>query len=478
MKFLTIDLPYDKTDIHSVINYAKTIEGKTLRDVIPSDVVEHEYKGKGGLGQKVEEMFFYIENNSDALPDLQELQVEIKTTPLKQIQRGLVSKERLVFSIINYDEEHNFSFSTSTFWKKNNHLLLLFYIHESEKIDIDYIFKIVRLWQFPPADLKIIKDDWTTIVTKIRNGKAHEISEGDTIYLGACTKGANKESLRKQPFSEEMAMQRAFSLKSKYLNFIIEKSLAGEDVSFDINEYLPILSDNLNGSDDPYIPYKKLNLKELEPIVKNIKEYSTGETFEQLVTRKFEPYYGKTDEEIIDEFDLDISSAKSKFYLIAKAILGISKKKIEEFEKADIEMKTIRLEKNGNLKESMSFAQIKFKEIIEEEWEESYWNYILTKRFFFVIFQKDENENFVLKKVQFWTMPLKDLNFARLFWEDTKKKILNDDYENFIKISDNKICHVRPKGVNSLDLMETPSGRLEKKKSYWLNASYIKSIIQ
>lgn len=326
--------------------------------------------------------------------------------------------------------------------------------------------------------MKIIKDDWTTIVTKIRNGKAHEISEGDTIYLGACTKGANKESLRKQPFSEEMAMQRAFSLKSKYLNFIIEKSLAGEDVSFDINEYLPILSDNLNGSDDPYIPYKKLNLKELEPIVKNIKEYSTGETFEQLVTRKFEPYYGKTDEEIIDEFDLDISSAKSKFYLIAKAILGISKKKIEEFEKADIEMKTIRLEKNGNLKESMSFAQIKFKEIIEEEWEESYWNYILTKRFFFVIFQKDENENFVLKKVQFWTMPLKDLNFARLFWEDTKKKILNDDYENFIKISDNKICHVRPKGVNSLDLMETPSGRLEKKKSYWLNASYIKSIIQ
>ncbi|OYX94566.1 MAG: hypothetical protein B7Y76_10570, partial [Sphingobacteriia bacterium 35-40-5] len=365
MKFLLTELPYDKTDIHSVINYAKTIEGKSLREVIPADIVEHEYKGKGGLGQKVEEMFFFIENNSDALPDLQDLGVEIKTTPLKQIQRGLVSKERLVFSIINYDEEHSFNFSTSTFWKKNNHLLLLFYIHESEKIDIDYIFKIVRLWRFPPADLKIIKDDWTTIVTKIRNGKAHEISEGDTIYLGACTKGANKESLRKQPFSEEMAMQRAFSLKSKYLNFIIEKSLIGEEVVFNLEDYLPILNDNPFGIDDPYAPYKRINLADLEPIVKNVKEYSTGETFEQLVTRKFAPYYGKTDIEIIEKFDLNISSAKSKFHLIAKAILGISKKKIEEFEKADIEMKTIRLEKTGVLKESMSFAQIKFKEIID-----------------------------------------------------------------------------------------------------------------
>jgi hypothetical protein len=33
----------------------------------------------------------------------------------------------------------------------------------------------------------------------------------------------------------------------------------------------------------------------------------------------------------------------------------------------------------ANIKESMSFAQIKFKEIVEEEWERSYWYSILTK---------------------------------------------------------------------------------------------------
>lgn len=65
-------------------------------------------------------------------------------------------------------------------------------------------------------------------MSKIKAGKAHELSEGDTIYLGACTKGANKLSIVDQPFSKEKAMKRAFSLKSKYINFIIEKSLNKE----------------------------------------------------------------------------------------------------------------------------------------------------------------------------------------------------------------------------------------------------------
>ena len=92
---------------------------------------------------------------------------------------------------------------------------------EGEKIDFEYIFKIIRVWQFPSTDLKIIKDDWELIVSKIRQGKAHELSEGDTIYLGACTKGANKNSVVEQPFSNQKAMKRAFSLKSKYLKFSI-----------------------------------------------------------------------------------------------------------------------------------------------------------------------------------------------------------------------------------------------------------------
>jgi DNA mismatch repair protein MutH len=60
---------------------------------------------------------------------------------------------------------------------------------------------LVDEWSFPSTDLEIIKKDWETITKKIADGKAHELSEGDTFYLGACTKGANASSVRKQPFS-------------------------------------------------------------------------------------------------------------------------------------------------------------------------------------------------------------------------------------------------------------------------------------
>jgi DNA mismatch repair protein MutH len=472
-------LPYDRKDARSIERYAKKLLDKSLREALGIDI-EQTFKGKGRFGQLVEKLYFQYEPNSISEPDFAEAGVELKTSPLKKIGRGLVSKERLVFSIIDYKKVHEEAFRTSSFWKKNHLLLLMFYLYEEGKIDLDYIFKIISLWEFPVEDLKIIKDDWEKIVQKIKDGKAHEISEGDTLYLGACTKGANKDSLTSQPFSSIRAMLRAFSLKSKYLNFIIEKYFAGEKFKVNQKGYEKVLGNDylLQESSGKYT---KLDLEEVEPVVKSTKDYKPGETFEDLVIRRFKKYYGKEENEIAEELGLHKRNLKEKDKnaTLAKAIMGVRKGKvIEEFEKADIIMKTIKVEKKGSLKESMSFAQIQFKEIIHENWLDSYWFNTLTKRFFFVVFQKDENDKLKLKKVLFWTMPPGDLEIARKFWEDTRKKIKNDDFEHFIKIIDNKICHVRPKGTDSRDLMETASGRMEKKKAYWLNSSYIKHIIE
>ncbi len=80
---------------------------------------------------------------------------------------------------------------SSSFIKKNTHLLLVFYLHEADKDPRDYVVKIVRMWDFPAEDLEIIHQDWETIVEKVRAGLAHELSEGDTLYLGACTKSSD-----------------------------------------------------------------------------------------------------------------------------------------------------------------------------------------------------------------------------------------------------------------------------------------------
>jgi len=465
-----MELPYDKTNARSIEAYAKQLLDKSLHDIFGDDIV-HVRKGKGKFGQLVEELYFKYKPNSDALPDFPEAGVELKTTPMKEIKKGYVPKERLVFNIIDYEKEYQYSFPQSSFWKKNALLLLMFYLYEEQKLDVDYIFKIIRLWRFPVADLKIIKDDWEKIVAKIKDGKAHELSEGDTLYLGACTKGANSETTRSQPFSEVPAKQRAFSLKPKYISFIINKSLTEAEVLIDEREYEDLLQVG-----EPSVSYIRKKLDNIEPVVKEVSDYKKGETFEDLVVRKFKPYYGYTEKQLTQEFQID-TKAKNKFEIVAKAILGVKNKKIEEFEKADVLMKTIRLEENGSIREHMSFRQIQFNDIVNEDWEESTWYWELNRKFFFVVFQKDANGILKLDRVLFWNIPEKDFDILEEVWNDTKMKIANGDFTHFIKASENKIGHVRPKGRNSDDKMLAPNGTMQKKKCFWLNKTYIKAAI-
>lgn len=204
--------------------------------------------------------------------------------------------------------------------------------------------------------MEIIKKDWQLIKQKIANGKAHELSEGDTFYLGACTKGANAKSIRKQPFSDIPAKQRAYSLKQGYVNHIIA-SISNEKTGV----------------------YGKL----IESV-----SVAKKQTIEEIVTSKFELYYGKTVEQILKKTGATINTNAKNFYAnLTKAILGIElDKEIEEFGKAEIIVKTVRLKEDNLPKEDISFSNFKYEEIVNEEWGESHLKDILEHKFLFVFF--------------------------------------------------------------------------------------------
>ena len=464
-------LPYDHTSKESILEYGRQLLGKSLRELHPEAV---EYStGKGRMGQSVEKYHFGYTPNSEAEPDFAEAGVELKCTPLKVNADGsMVSKERLVLNIIDYVAEAQTTFYTSSFWHKNQLILLMFYLHENGVNVIDLIFKIIRLWDFPDVDRKIIQDDWNKLHWKMAHGLAHEISEGDTLYLGACPKGSKAGAEMRTQYipGAPKAQQRAYAIKSKYLNTIILESLLH-----------PEMYDGVFISDAQKRKIEK-TVAEASNLVNSLDEYNEEETFEQLVERRFTPYYGKTIYEIESMTGWEISNnPKSISNKVIHAILGITTPKIKEFEKANLQQKSIRLEPSGVLKESMVFSQIDYKGIVEEqEWEDSVWYETLTQRFLFVVFRKSadkDNKSAVLEKVFFWTMPRKDLAVAREFWEDTKTKIAADDFSHFWKLGDHNICHVRPKAKNNTDTMEAPSGRMVTKKGYWLNAEYILSIV-
>ena len=344
---------------------------------------------------------------------------------------------------------------------------MIFYLHQVDFDILDYLIKLVDEWSFPSTDLEIIKKDWELITKKIAEGKAHELSEGDTFYLGACTKGANALSVRKQPFSEIPTKQRAYSFKQGYVNHIIA-SIANESKEI----------------------YGKL--------IPNI-QVAKKQTIEDIVISKFKPFYGKTEEEIIKILKIKINSKAKSFHAnLTKAILGIElDKEIEEFEKAEIMVKTVRLKENDLPKEDISFPNFKYEEIVNEDWEESDFKDILEHKFLFVFFQF-ENKKLVLKKVKFWNMPYSDLLEAEKVWVKTKEIVAKGEIvkeiqtnkkgkeirlTNFPSKKFSSVSHVRPHATNALDTYKLPKkDKVTKlneytKHCFWLNNTYVKNEI-
>lgn len=461
-------LPFNPTDKNSIIEYAKRLKGKSLRQVCDPNIIEHAYYGKGNFGQVLEKFYFGYEPNSNADADFTEIGMELKSSPLKKLKnKEFRSKERLVLNIINYLNVVNQKFENSDFIKKNSSILLIFYLHQSGYDILDLIIKLVDEWRFPLTDLEIIKKDWETITNKIAEGKAHELSEGDTFYLGACTKGANALSVRKQPFSEIPAKQRAYSFKQGYVNHIIA-SIAGETKEV----------------------YGKL--------IPSIKE-AKKKTIEEIVIEKFKPFYGKTAEEILKILNININTKAKSFYAnLTKAIFGISlDKEIEEFDKAEIIVKTVRLKENDLPKEDMSFKPFKYKEIVNQDWEDSDFKEILEHKFLFVFFQF-EKEKLVLRKVKFWNMPYSDLLEVEKVWLKTQQIIKNGEIVKGFKTNKNgkisretnfpskkfiSISHVRPHAKDTSDTHPLPKmDKLTKENEYtkhcfWLNNTYVKNEI-
>ncbi len=310
--------------------------------------------------------------------------------------------------------------------------------------------------------MEIIKKDWEFITKKIAAGKAHELSEGDTFYLGACTKGANALSVRKQPFSDIPAKQRAYSFKQGYVNHIIA-SIANE----------------ITG-----------NYGKLIPNVQVAKKL----TIEEIVISKFKPYYGNTADEILLKMKIKINAKAKSFYAnLTKAILGIKlNQEIEEFEKAEIIVKTVRLKENNLPKEDISFANFKYEEIVNQAWDETYFKDILEHKFLFVFYQF-EDDKLVLRKVKFWNMPYSDILEAERVWSKTKEIVSQGNivrevknglrYSNFPNKSFNAVSHVRPHATNAADTYpllakDKLTGANEyTKHCFWLNNTYVRNEI-
>ena len=449
---------YNRQEIELI---SKSAIGKSVNDILNEEIVTVEDKdaNKGGLGQLIEKYLFGMDNNSDSEPDFMPAGIELKVTPYKKIKGDKLSaKERLVLNIIDYMTEYKNTFRSSHFWYKNNKLQLLWYLWEANKDKKDLIITHEKLLELEKnEDLKQIEEDWNFIINKIREGKAHEISEADTMYLGACSKGSNALSTREQPFSDIPAMQRAFCFKNSYMTQLVRKY---------IGDY-----------------------SNVEKILKG-----TNDTFNEFVLNIIAKYKGKSQNELMKEFNIDTKAKNVNSMLISRMFNVKSKlSETEEFQKAKIIPKTIRIEENGRIKESISFPYFKYTEIVNQDWETSDLREELeTTKYMFFIF-KMENGEYIFKGIKLWNMPEIDIETSVMeMWKKTYNTIKTGNIvksiengirkTNFVGMSENNVCHVRPHGKNANDVCKLPvadklTGATEyTKHCFWINNNYIRKI--
>lgn len=451
-----------------ILMIAETAEGKTFGEIDKLNLLS-EKGNKGALGHVVEENVFKYKRNSKSEMDFPKAKMELKVTPYKINKNGSYSaKERLVLNIIDYKEEYKYDFYNSTFWKKSSNILLFLYEHLYGKPRGD--FKITHIYDLKldenEKDLKIFKQDFEIIKNKILKGEAHNISEADTMYLGACTKGATAaSSYRGQPFNISVkAKQRAYSLKTTYMTQLIRNIIESQ-------EYETIFLD------------EELNEKL---------------SFEENINAKVSKYIGKSVTELRKIFNV-FSKSKNITETLFARMLGVQGKlsQTDEFLKANIVPKFIRLNKNGSITESMSFPSFSFIDLVKRDWHQSeLYKYLNSHKFLFVIYEFNTDNELLFTGVKLWNIPYDVLESEiKKVFNKTKEVIATGDIvrsitpkgirlSNFPDKRFSEVAHVRPHARNREDTYPLPvsdnlTGLDEyTKHCFWLNNDYIAHVIK
>ena len=246
-----------------------------------------------------------------------------------------------------------------------------------------------------------------------------------------------------------------------------------------------------------YIAGKETN----DSIVKNVEELKK-KSFSDILKEIVNKYIGMSDKELCKIFHREYNGNKAQWNDLAFKILGVRNEHADEFEKANIRVKTIRINENNSIRENMSFSTFKFMDIANEEFDDSdlYEYFDQTQLFFFVWVQ--DGDLYRVKGCQLWNMPHDDLEHTvRKEWEDVKRiinegvkftKCINSNGEirfknNFPNKKQTQIIHIRPHaqkaayrfkngeeyGNVNRDAYELPNGEYMTKMSFWLNNDYV-----
>ena len=438
--------PFDwrTADEGEVLSKARALEGLRLADVGLEALPRAAVRTKGEVGAAIER-FFGIPANSRSEADFPMAGIELKVVPLKRSNGHLVAKERTVISMIDY---HALVLETwsSAHVRTKLHILFVFFEHLEGRPKGEYPIRRVLLWRPDDRVTRLLEADWSVVQGKVRHGSAHELSEADGRIMGPCTKGADSHRRRSQPFSTILAKPRAFALKGAFTKTLFAAPPERE-----------------------------------ESLVENL-GLTRLERFEQELVARFAPYLGETVGRVGDQLGVPQSGSKSYAAAIVRRIFGARSlsTEISEFMEMGLTMRITRVDRTMMPYEALSFPAFRYGELLEEDWEDS----DLLARIQYMLLvplhgraKETPQRECLLGRPVFWRPKPEDLELISREWEHYRMEIRVGRADALQQASQTIAIHVRPHARDRTDTDIAPVVGPVVKKSFWLNRSFVRSVL-
>lgn len=231
-----------------VVCRLEQIKDKTLLQVDNKGVLDsyEQKKEKGIVGRIIEQCVFKYpsDNNPDADLLIDEEKVELKTTGVIEKKKGAgeyVAKEKLSIAAVSIYKLSRQKFCTSHFWKKMEHLLMVFYLYKKRESNQSLVgqykhFKFIDYAFFSPtkSEAEELENDWQKIhdfVEKIIDEEKNERDEEKKKKNIKDSYIQNHGKIRREGLTYltlAPVYPPRFQLKKDYVTAIVQRSLNQE----------------------------------------------------------------------------------------------------------------------------------------------------------------------------------------------------------------------------------------------------------
>lgn len=352
---------FKKTDIERILS---SVLGTTLGEADIKGIFE-KYRGKkkvtGIAGDVIEQSVFGCDVDTKQHPDflVDGIPTELKTTGV-WIRDGLWSaKEPITITAVSVNNIVKEEFYTSAFWHKAEHLLIVFYHYNSNSVVEAMRYSEFPIWGylfhvFDEADVRILLNDWEIVRDFIR--EAQKGPDPESMYPLISTK--LKKELMYIDTAPKWPKRPRFRLKKSFVTTIVQ------GYKYGTKERLP----------HTYNSYRELDNKchEITQI-----------------------YCGRTLRELADIFGVSIRAKNLAEQIVVRMFGGSAKKlnDIEQFSKAGVIAKSIKLSENDGRTEDTKLYKIDLDELLsQKEFEESDMYDYFSHQFLCIVSQETTTE--------------------------------------------------------------------------------------